>query len=391
MVPSLLMQSSTAGSRPPRYPELDGLRGVAILMVVAYHYDLAPSLSGVDLFFVLSGFLLGGILLDKQEAPNYFKAFYARRFCRILPLYFVCLLVFLILLPLTLGWLGVDPHYFGDYFGDSFEEISLGYPLPLRSYFTFTHNFAMAQQGGWGTRWLTHTWALAVEEQFYLFLPFFIRSFSREKLPYLLVGLILSAPLLRVFLYGFHPHGDLAFYVLMPCRADALLLGVLGAYVIRNERCLNLLRTHTKALYGLLALLLAAGVALTVLSKLLVPTAYQPLVAASYGYSWLPLVYSCLVLIAVTEKRGLVTLATRIRPLSWLAVVAFGVFLLHIPILIIFQRLTSVGLLPQADSHYIIPLGALLVTLMLACISWMFFERRIVAWGRSFKYGDATR
>src|ERR671932_1041993 len=382
MVPSLLMQSSTAGSRPPRYPELDGLRGVAILMVVAYHYDLAPFLSGVDLFFVLSGFLLGGILLDKQEAPNYFKAFYARRFCRILPLYFVCLLVFLILLPLTLGWLGEGPHYFED------SEIPLGAPLPLWSYFTFTHNFAAAQQGGWGTLWLTHTWSLAVEEQFYLFLPFFIRSFSREKLPYLLVGLILSAPLLRAFFYAFHPHGGLAFYVPMPCRADALLLGVLRAYAIRNERCLNLLRTHTKALYGLLALLLAAGAALMALSS---PTVRVPLVAASYGYSWLPLVYSCLVLIAVTEKRGLVTLVTRIRPLSWLAVLAFGVFLLHMPILIVFQRLTSDGLLPQAGSPYIIPLGALLVTLMLACISWMFFERRIVAWGRSFKYGDATR
>src|ERR687886_2107509 len=254
MVPSLLMQSSTAGSRPPRYPELDGLRGVAILMVVAYHYDLAPFLSGVDLFFVLSGFLLGGILLDKQEASNYFKAFYARRFCRILPLYFVCLLVFLILLPVTLGWL----------FGDPFEML-LGDPLPIWSYFTFTHNFAMAQLGGWGTLWLTHTWSLAVEEQFYLFLPFFLRSFSREKLPYLLVGLILSAPLLRAFLYEFHPHGDLAFYVLMPCRADALLLGVLCAYAIRNERCLNLLRTYTRVLYGVLAVL-AAGGALMMLS-----------------------------------------------------------------------------------------------------------------------------
>jgi peptidoglycan/LPS O-acetylase OafA/YrhL len=368
---------NTAGSRSPRYPELDGLRGIAILMVVAYHYDLAPFLSGVDLFFVLSGFLLGGILLDKQEASNYFKAFYARRFCRIFPLYFLCLLVFLILLPFTLGWL----------FGDPFEML-LGDPLPLWSYFTFTHNFAMAQLGGWGTLWLGHTWSLAVEEQFYLILPFFIRSFSRDKLPYLLVGLIFSAPLLRVFLYEFHPHGDLAFYVLMPCRADSLLLGVLCAYAIRNERCLNLLRTHTKALYGVLALLLAAGVALMALSS---PMVHVPLVAASYGYSWLPLVYSCIVLIAVTEKRGLVTLVTRVRPLSWLAVLAFGVFLLHMPILIFFQRLTSVGLLPQAGSHYIIPLGALLLTLMLASISWIFFERRIVAWGRSFKYGDATR
>ena len=378
-----IMQKKIADSRSHHYLELDGLRGMAILMVVAFHYNLAPFLGGVgvDLFFVLSGFLLGGTLLDKKEAPNYFKAFYARRICRIFPLYFLSLFLFLILLlaaPFTLGWF---------LFGDSIRFL-LEDPLPLWSYFTFTHNFAMAQLGGWGTLWLGHTWSLAVEEQFYLFLPFFIRSFSREKLPYLLVGLILSAPLLRAFLYEFHPHGDLAFYVLMPCRADALLLGVLCAYTIRNERCLNLLRTHTKALYGVLALLLAAGAALMALSS---PTVHVPLVAASYGYSWLPLVYSCIVLIAVTEKRGLFTLATRVRPLSWLAVLAFGVFLLHMPILIMFQRLTSAGLLPQAGSHYIIPLGAFLLTLMLASISWIFFERRIVGWGRSFKYGDATR
>ena len=84
-----LMQKNTAGSRSRRYPELDGLRGIAILLVVAWHYNLGPFLSGVDLFFVLSGFLLGGILLDKKEAPNYFKAFYARRICRIFPYTFL--------------------------------------------------------------------------------------------------------------------------------------------------------------------------------------------------------------------------------------------------------------------------------------------------------------
>jgi peptidoglycan/LPS O-acetylase OafA/YrhL len=370
------MQKNTAGSRSRRFPELDGLRGIAILLVVAYHYDLAPFLGGVDLFFVLSGFLLGGILLDQREAPNYFKAFYTRRVCRIFPLYFLCLLGFLILLPVTLGWL----------FGDSIGMLS-GDPIPLWSYFTFTHNFAMAQLGGWGTLWLGHTWSLAVEEQFYLILPFLIRSFSREKLPYLLVGLILGAPLLRTFLYNFHPYGGLASYVLMPCRADSLLLGVLCAYAIRDERFLNLLRRHTRVLYGVLAVL-AAGVVLMVLPKPQAPTTHMFFAAASYGYTtWIALLYSCLLLIAVTEKRGLVTLVTRIRPLGRLAVVAFGVFLLHMPILIVFQRLTSVGLLPQVGSHYIVPVGALLLTLMLATISWMFFEKRIVRWGRSFKYG----
>src|SRR6202022_4240957 len=92
-----------------RIPELDGLRGVAIAMVVAHHYFLEPiqaspgtwlshvqavgrlAWSGVDLFFVLSGFLIGGILLDARDSPRYFGTFYRRRFARILPLYVVVL------------------------------------------------------------------------------------------------------------------------------------------------------------------------------------------------------------------------------------------------------------------------------------------------------------
>ena len=85
-----------------RIPELDGLRGLAILLVLLYHFVSSPRIqpplfhklfaigwSGVDLFFVLSGFLIGGILLDVRESPNYFRTFYGRRFYRIVPLYYL--------------------------------------------------------------------------------------------------------------------------------------------------------------------------------------------------------------------------------------------------------------------------------------------------------------
>src|SRR5689334_996479 len=99
----------------PHIPELDGVRGLAILLVLIWHYVVYPrydwlyyyapntavafglTWSGVDLFFILSGFLLGGILLDNARAPHYFKAFYVRRACRILPLYFAWLLLFYLL------------------------------------------------------------------------------------------------------------------------------------------------------------------------------------------------------------------------------------------------------------------------------------------------------
>jgi peptidoglycan/LPS O-acetylase OafA/YrhL len=110
------------GTSPGRVPELDGLRGVAISLVIVFHYvasaehrGLNPWLhraltgfafgwSGVDLFFILSGFLIGGILLDARSSPTYFRAFYMRRVFRILPLYYAWTLLFAVFVALAL-WL----------------------------------------------------------------------------------------------------------------------------------------------------------------------------------------------------------------------------------------------------------------------------------------------
>src|SRR6266446_4286628 len=110
-----MMEARAGGCLAPerksslRVPELDGLRGIAILLVIVWHYAvelfarepgstaayglavLRLSWSGVDLFFVLSGFLIGGILIDNRGARNYFRVFYFRRVCRIVPLYYLCL------------------------------------------------------------------------------------------------------------------------------------------------------------------------------------------------------------------------------------------------------------------------------------------------------------
>src|ERR1700687_4769637 len=100
-----------------RIPELDGLRGMAILLVLVAHYFAVPGTraasllngywfrlgwTGVDLFFVLSGFLIGGILLEVRDSPNYFRTFYARRFFRIIPLYFAWILIYVVLS--VFGW-----------------------------------------------------------------------------------------------------------------------------------------------------------------------------------------------------------------------------------------------------------------------------------------------
>src|SRR2546430_16200390 len=146
-----------------RISHLDGVRGVAILLVLVWHYFTsqvvaqpksftsycrhATSLtwSGVDLFFVLSGFLIGGILLDHRNTSNYFRVFYLRRVCRIFPLYFIVLALFLALFATSIA---TSPS-----FRSLFQD-----PFPIWSYATFSQNILMGIRGDFGPGFLGITW-----------------------------------------------------------------------------------------------------------------------------------------------------------------------------------------------------------------------------------------
>src|ERR1700677_1522097 len=161
-----------------RIPELDGLRGLAIFLVLVSHYVvfqirfepgrlfrlLSPGLglawSGVDLFFVLSGFLIGGILMDHRNSPKYFSTFYLRRFWRIVPIYAVVCSAF---------WLA---RYALNRAQVPFPGWLFNQALPWYYYATLTQNIGLAIAGGWfGANWLAVTWSLSLEEQFYLLAP----------------------------------------------------------------------------------------------------------------------------------------------------------------------------------------------------------------------------
>ncbi len=359
------------------------------LLYLAQYLDF--TWSGVDLFFVLSGFLIGGILIDNRGAGSFFSTFYARRVCRIFPLYYLSLLVFFLAfftVPASfLEWL------LGDAFGWLFAQ-----PLPAWAYVTMTQNLVSAYQGAFGPLWLAMTWSLAVEEQFYLTLPLLVWFVSGKRLPFLLAGLALAAPLLRTAIASqidvqfSAQQANIATYMLMACRADSLLLGVLCACVVRNDACISWLRTHTKALYGVFVSLAVTGTSLVLLR--VGELALGPFLPEMYyyGYSWLALLYSCILLIAVTERRGIVTFITRRPSLGWLGVIAFGVYLFHQPVLGILHGLI-LGQQPHLHtwSDLAVTLGALVITLVLASVSWIFFEKRVLDWGRrSFRYKKAS-
>jgi peptidoglycan/LPS O-acetylase OafA/YrhL len=219
------MNQHEISGKTQRVKELDGLRALAILLVVAWHYIgivggpdstlwriFVFGRGGVDLFFVLSGYLITSILLANAGSSSYFSTFYRRRSFRILPIYGVMLVIYLI----------------GRHLGGS-APILFGGPLPWWSYVIGLQNIWMAIDQTYGASWLAGTWSLAIEEQFYLIFPLVVYFASSLTLPRLLILLLVLCPVGRMISFGL---GDqFGYYVLMPLRADILAIGALIAWL----------------------------------------------------------------------------------------------------------------------------------------------------------------
>jgi peptidoglycan/LPS O-acetylase OafA/YrhL len=206
---------------------------VAILLVLFHHVVIYSGMTrsgfidravhavgnstwlGVDLFFVLSGFLITGILYDARSSPRYFASFYGRRVLRIFPLYYGFLAAWLIV-----GSLGRSAPA-----GEGLAD-GLGW------YWAYLSNVQVARSGWQEPLHLGHFWSLAVEEQFYLIWPFVVLAFDRRRLMQVCILSIVAAFVLRtVAPFGLTPLGA---YVLMPTRMDALAAGAFLALAARG-------------------------------------------------------------------------------------------------------------------------------------------------------------
>jgi peptidoglycan/LPS O-acetylase OafA/YrhL len=369
-------------SSATRLPELDGLRGLAILFVLFYHGAAEQHFSstilsrltvvgrlgwsGVDLFFVLSGFLIGGILLDVRRSSSYFKTFYLRRAYRILPIYLVLLALFgLRFLHHAAGPLGQ--------FSPS--------EIPWLSYLTFTQNIWMAVLGTFGVGTLAATWSLAVEEQFYLTAPLVVRKISPDKLALIFISVIAAAPLLRIVFYLSFASGTYASYVAMPCRADALCLGMLSAWLVRTPRWWNVVIAHRPALK------IGAGamfVALVVLTPYGAPLGALML---TFGDSLLALFYTSILLIAVTGASQWMCRVLRTRILMRLGTVSYFTYLFHLSFMEAARRALALRFAYSSDAVQL--LGGWLgigLTLLLAAISWRYFEKPLLRRAHAYRY-----
>ena len=239
-------------------PVLDGIRGLAILMVLFHHgANMANSWwvdkfaliglhfggRGVDLFFVLSGFLITGIIYDTRGRKGYFTSFYARRILRIFPLYYLLIIISFYVFPNVGALLASLPSISAenaeliqskvDRFGGVNEH---------QWYFwLFLSNFLIANLNNWGHGILGVSWSLAIEEQFYLLWPFLFLFLKPDRMKIVCIALLIFSPIFRAWLLlrGTDPffggeitHLDV--YVLTPGRLEGLSLGALLALYLRG-------------------------------------------------------------------------------------------------------------------------------------------------------------
>jgi peptidoglycan/LPS O-acetylase OafA/YrhL len=379
--PTFSVQRRQTFHQMGRIPALDGIRGLAISLVLWFHiYDpLRNNLpnhyflgriadlgrftwSGVDLFFVLSGFLIGGILLDAVDSPTYFRTFYTRRAYRILPLYAA-------ILGLTFA---IDLCFQRQHLAQF-----LYYPV-------FLQNIQMAATASFGAVHVGVTWSLAVEEQFYLTMPWVVRRLSRHRLVILLLAVIVAAALLRATLLSVFPDNWVAAHVLTFCRSDALSIGVLVALGVREPGVLSLMRRYSWVAYTLLAILL-------LISLRVMWGHFEPLAGKAFGidYSFLAIFYGLLLLSTLLSNR--LSAIFSFGPLRFMGSIAYGVYLLHR--LINFSLYKAFFYLrPKSGSigDILVATASVAVSIAVATASWRYFEQPLVRRGHRYTYVDAT-
>jgi peptidoglycan/LPS O-acetylase OafA/YrhL len=334
-----------------RIPQLDGLRGIAILMVFLFHALQVPVFwSGVDLFFVLSGYLITGILLRLKEQKAggvsglcLSRSFYVRRAFRIIPPF--------------IGFLGV---------------LTLFFHVPWRHiwywYAFFDANFASATHHD-VVRPMVPLWSLAVEEQFYFVWPWVVLSASPKTLKRIALGIVLTAPVLRaIFTPAFSSQWPI--YALTPFRADTLACGALIA-LLTQEDTAWFDRNHRRAVW----FTSAAGAIFVMLSALhSFRWTANTVLFNTLGYSLIVAIFGGALVWVLGSQGGIVYSILRTKPLRYLGLISYTFYLYHLGVLILLKQSAHISLL-------VYPLS-FAITVAIAAISWRFFETPILRMSR---------
>jgi peptidoglycan/LPS O-acetylase OafA/YrhL len=355
-------------------PALDGIRALAILLVIPHNVDLlrppVPTVDypaviflhagwiGVQLFFVLSGFLITGNLLDTRGSGNYFSAFFGRRALRIMPLYFAVLCLAFVIAPAIVTLpegLRATAHH----------QVWL---------WTFLSNWADpfgADVHGFG-----HFWSLAVEEQFYLLWPLIVFLCGPSRLLRVCGVVAVLALATRCWLIYEH-FPEEALYMFTICRMDALAMGAAAAALIRIPSTLAFLQRSVKAVAWLAAgMLLATTLGTRGLAMYEVST-------QSIGYTLLSIAFALVLLLAALPTTGALRATMRLlacTPLRLIGRYSYGMYVFHLPLHTFFGIVllrSLVGVVTPTDGLvYIVVITA--VSFGIAALSYELFERRFL-------------
>jgi peptidoglycan/LPS O-acetylase OafA/YrhL len=348
LAPSLASNPSVAVTKAEaapvgRIPVLDGLRGIAILLVMVFHFwhigfTAGPALwervyssaanwgwAGVDLFFVLSGFLITGILYDSRQDPHYYRVFYARRTVRIFPLYYGFLVAFYVITPFTLNLLHKSQY------SPVYDTLT----AKLCAW-TYTLNWLIGLKTMRAASVsVQHFWSLAIEEQFYLVWPFLVLTLSRRRLMSFCAGLIGFAFALRVALYHFQLPD--AAYTWTLARTDSLAIGALLALAARNPEDWRIAgrwvaRITLPALCGIVALMALLDLRPEFMSR--------QFVLQSLNYSLIGLFFGGCLAAAVRAAKGSLAFRFLNSPfLKFFGKYSYCLYVCHQPLMILFVKL----------------------------------------------------
>lgn len=326
--------TATRSGAPEHVPALDGFRGLAIFLVAFNHFTHLPPRTevdrvwitlawlgwiGVDLFFVLSGFLITGILLEAKGSPHYFRNFYARRILRIFPLYYLILAVSLFVLPHVLP--ADKAQRFASIAGDEIY------------YWLYLSNFAIARAGQTRHGVLDVTWSLAIEEQFYVVWPAVVLLVSRISLKRIAVALMALSLATRVALRLSTDLGSFSIYVLTPCHLDSIAMGSLIAALAREPGGLAPYAGRARRAAFALG---PAAIALAFVESRLNPSQFGPGYSPIFntvGFSLLALVFGgMLVAILTAAPNSRLQEVFNARWLRTLGKYSYGIYLVHLPI-----------------------------------------------------------
>jgi peptidoglycan/LPS O-acetylase OafA/YrhL len=369
-------------------PALDGVRGVAILLVLVLHFSryghgLVPSglfidrlyyrvagagWIGVDLFFVLSGFLITSILYDAKGGAHYFRNFYARRVLRIFPLYYGALILFLVVLPRL--W----PDHAG------LQSMVRDGPW----YWTYLSNLKIARDGWPPFGAIGHFWSLAVEEQFYLIWPLLVLALNRRQLQITCLLCLIAALAVRVVLnaQGNNP----AAFVLTPARLDALAVGAYLALAARGPGGLPGLSRLAQPVTMVLSLSV-----LVIFAMRNGFAAYDPVVS-TIGHTIVAVLFGSVLVLALTlPGQSFVVRAFGSSFLSFFGRYSYGIYVFHHPLLFFKTGVVPLALIPSVFGSQLLRQFAFLViatavSVAIAYLSWHLYEKRFLKLKVFFPY-----